>query len=109
MGGLFRRAGFQLGNLQLSYIVCSLLWYQNGSHAGKQLPCVTVFPPLSFIHWIDRTFGGGVAHHHEHHRSFRCNYSIAAWPDRLFDTWQPLTDNNAVTPCSESRSEVFAS
>merc|ERR1712151_485972 len=67
--------------------------YEAGSHCGKALPCVSVFPPLSFIPWIDRTFGGGVAHHHAHHRYVHCNYSIAAWPDRAFGTWRPLIDD----------------
>merc|ERR1712151_994315 len=67
--------------------------YEAGSHCGKALPCVTVFPPLSFIPWIDQIFGGGIAHHHAHHRYLHCNYSIAAWPDRAFGAWRPLLDD----------------
>eukprot|EP00928_Gymnodinium_smaydae_P037283 TRINITY_DN25910_c0_g1_i1.p1 TRINITY_DN25910_c0_g1~~TRINITY_DN25910_c0_g1_i1.p1 ORF type:complete len:371 (+),score=15.78 TRINITY_DN25910_c0_g1_i1:103-1113(+) len=93
---LFRKAGFQFSNFELSYTICSMIWYENGSHAGKQLPCVTVCPPLSFIPWIDQVFGGGVAHHHQHHRRSQSNYSIAAWPDRAFGTWEPLSNETSL-------------
>lgn len=91
--GMLKQAGFNISQLQVQYIICACLWYEAGSHSGKALPCVTVFPPLSFIPWIDHIFGGGVAHHHAHHRYLQCNYSIAAWPDRAFGTWRPLLDD----------------
>lgn len=103
---IFEKAGFLLSNFERNYIVVALLWYENGSHAGKQLPCVTVFPPLSFIPWIDRTLGGGVAHHHEHHRHLQSNYSIAAWPDRAFGTWKPLI-NDATGKTGSSPKRTF--
>lgn len=104
--GLFRRAGFRLSNLELNYIVSSLLWYQNGSHAGKPLPCVTVFPPLSFIPHIDQILGGGTAHHHEHHRHLQSNYSISAWPDRAFGTWRPLLNDPKADSAADARQSV---
>lgn len=90
--GALRGKGFRLSNLEQNYIVYAFLWYLNGSHAGKPVPCVSFFPPLSFLPWIDRAFGGGVAHHHAHHRLVSCNYGIAAWPDKVFGTFRPLKD-----------------
>merc|ERR1712113_462368 len=87
----FQSAGFRLSRFERNYIVYTLLWYENGSHAGKALPCVTFLPPLSFLPLIDRILGGGVAHHHAHHRYVNCNYGIAAWPDRVFGTCKALT------------------
>lgn len=100
--GALGRSGFSLSGLQRNYIIYSFLWYLNGSHAGKPVPYVTMFPPLSFLPGFDETLGGGVAHHHAHHRLVSCNYGIAAWPDKLFGTHRPLPD--ARESCSERTS-----
>mmetsp|Transcript_8429 Transcript_8429/g.17956 ORF Transcript_8429/g.17956 Transcript_8429/m.17956 type:complete len:198 (+) Transcript_8429:144-737(+) len=85
-----RSFGFRTTRFERGFITYSFLWYLNGSHAGKALPVVSIFPPLSFIPAIDEVLGGGVAHHHAHHRLVRCNYGIAAWPDKIFGTCREL-------------------
>lgn len=71
---------------EATYTLVALLWYLNASHTGKQIPTATVFPPLAFIPEIDEGLGGGVQHHHQHHRVVRSNYGIASWPDQVFGT-----------------------
>mmetsp|Transcript_26079 Transcript_26079/g.63025 ORF Transcript_26079/g.63025 Transcript_26079/m.63025 type:complete len:203 (+) Transcript_26079:18-626(+) len=78
--------GSRVTRFEATYILVAMLWYLNVSHTGKQVPTGSIFPPLAFIPDIDAKLGGGVAHHHQHHRAVRCNYGIAAWPDIAFGT-----------------------
>ena len=66
-------------NAFFSYV----LYYETGSHAGKELPTVSYFPPLSFV---TRRFGwddDNVLFHDNHHALNNCNYGITQWCDRL--------------------------
>jgi sterol desaturase/sphingolipid hydroxylase (fatty acid hydroxylase superfamily) len=73
-----------------------LLWYEIGSHSGKALPCVTVYPPFAPIYnYLYKLFSGNqgaldrnnVLHHERHHNLVYCNYGITPWLDWLVGTY----------------------
>lgn len=89
---MFKSTAFDSA-LYFSYI----LWYEIGSHCGKPLPTVSMFPPFSILYncigkGIDRH---NVKFHEKHHNLVNCNYGITPWLDRLFGTCKPsdLYDN----------------
>jgi hypothetical protein len=63
------------------------MWYQIGTHCGKPVRYISVFPPFSVlinaIYPIDQH---NVLHHEKHHNLTNCNYGITPWVDETLDT-----------------------
>eukprot|EP01064_Diplonema_japonicum_P010407 TRINITY_DN17664_c0_g1_i1.p1 TRINITY_DN17664_c0_g1~~TRINITY_DN17664_c0_g1_i1.p1 ORF type:complete len:291 (+),score=42.14 TRINITY_DN17664_c0_g1_i1:81-953(+) len=75
--------GYSLSFYEISLLFSYMLWYETGSHVGKEVPTVSYFPPLSII---TRPLGleeHNVLFHDNHHTMNNCNYGITQWCDYL--------------------------
>lgn len=86
--GMLQQFGINCSQLEGNLFTAYIQWYEIGSHSGKPVPTVTLFPPLSPIY---RLFLGDVdAHnvrfHDQHHVMRNCNYGITQWLDFLLGT-----------------------
>lgn len=78
--------GMKWTELEEDLISTNLIYFEGGSHSGKELPTVTWFPPLSpLVDWVTGFDQRLVEYHTKHHMLFNCNYSISPWPDKLID------------------------
>ena len=65
-----------------------LLWFEIGSHSGKNVPTLSFFPPLSCVYgyvWPEID-ADTVRHHETHHNRVTCNYGITNWLDIVMGT-----------------------
>eukprot|EP01063_Lacrimia_lanifica_P025214 TRINITY_DN32996_c0_g1_i1.p1 TRINITY_DN32996_c0_g1~~TRINITY_DN32996_c0_g1_i1.p1 ORF type:complete len:327 (+),score=130.73 TRINITY_DN32996_c0_g1_i1:49-1029(+) len=79
-------AGYPPSMTEAGLIICYMLWFEAGSHVGKELPTISYFPLLSFI---TRPLGiddHNVLFHDNHHKLNNCNYGITQWCDMLAGT-----------------------
>merc|ERR1712178_525371 len=80
----------KIAGLEECLLATYFQWYEIGSHSGKAVPTVTLFPPLSpFYKWIlgdvDKR---NIEFHDQHHAQRNCNYGISQWLDHLLGTAQ---------------------
>ena len=68
-------------NLSLSYIA----WHESGTHLGKPLPVISMYPPLSILYNAFTNSEGRTAieFHEVHHNRRQCNYGITQWIDMI--------------------------
>ena len=69
-----------------------LLWFEIGSHSGKNVPTLSFFPPLSCVYgyvWPEID-ADTVRHHETHHNRVTCNYGITNWIDIVMGTRRKL-------------------
>jgi sterol desaturase/sphingolipid hydroxylase (fatty acid hydroxylase superfamily) len=87
--GICKVLGIDLSRLEIDLLVAGGIYFEGGSHSGKESPHLTWFPPLSplvnYFTGIDQRL---VEYHTVHHTLFNCNYSISPWPDRLAGTYK---------------------
>ena len=78
----------RLSQFETSLVFAYLFWYEVGSHAGKEVPTVSSFPPLAWLYrWLWPHLDGDVVRHHEtHHNLVKCNYGITKWIDVVMKT-----------------------
>ena len=66
------------------YLIFSyIIWYETGSHCGKELPTVSYFPPISVVtRWLGLE-ENNIRFHENHHKHHNCNFGITQWIDLL--------------------------
>lgn len=76
--------GIKLSRFEMHLAMTYIGWYEAGSHLGKPLPVISMYPPLSFLFNAWRTTPPtGIEFHEVHHNRRRCNYGITQWVDWL--------------------------
>eukprot|EP00659_Diplonema_papillatum_P020174 gene20174-31019_t len=78
--------GIPTAPIEEDLLVTYLVYFSSGTHAGKAVPTVNWFPPLSFI---TRPLGiddATVLFHDNHHLVNNCNYGNSQWVDMLHGT-----------------------
>jgi sterol desaturase/sphingolipid hydroxylase (fatty acid hydroxylase superfamily) len=86
--------GEPMNRFEQSVVACHALWYEIGSHCGKPVPIVSVFPPLRPLleaAGLEMEGGGNVLFHETHHALRNCNYGITPYIDRLTGSFRLLT------------------
>ena len=81
--------------LEKNLLSNAMLWYEVGSHAGKELPIVSYCPPVAPL---TRYFGlerRNVAFHEDHHKFTHCNYGITQWIDCVLGTVRSASADGA--------------
>lgn len=73
-----------IANAENELIFAFVLWHEISSHAGKALPTMSVFPPLS--PFLQRWDDWNIWAHEMHHNVLKCNYSISWWFDHVAGT-----------------------
>lgn len=87
--GALEALGQPLNHLEQVCILVPLVYFESGSHTGKEIPNVTWFPMLSpLVDWITGCDQRLIEYHTRHHQLFRCNYSISPWVDKLWGTYR---------------------
>ena len=78
----------RLSQFEVSLVFAYLFWFEIGSHAGKEVPTVSTFPPLAWLYrWLWPNLESDAVRHHEtHHNLVKCNYGITKWMDVMLKT-----------------------
>lgn len=63
-------------------LLCDIIEIE--SHAGKALPTMTLFPPISLL--MTEYDDWNAWFHETHHNRLKCNYSISPFWDMVFGT-----------------------
>ena len=79
----------KLSRKEVNLLMIYIAWHETGTHMGKPLQTISIYPPLSFLY---REFFkidiNPVKFHEIHHRRRDCNYGITSWIDYLLKTYQ---------------------
>ena len=86
--------GLRCSRLEYLLLLSHIMWYEIGSHAGKPVPVVSYFPPLSLAYnvfwrvvWRSASpDADNVWFHHCHHVFYTGNYGITPWMDNMLGT-----------------------
>lgn len=102
--GALEGLGFKVSQFEGILIATYIQWYELGSHSGKPMPTVTIFPPLAPLYrlFLGPVDARNVEFHDQHHACRRCNYGITQWLDCLLGTAkmppEPPPSNQARVP-----------
>eukprot|EP01060_Flectonema_neradi_P012050 TRINITY_DN18977_c0_g1_i1.p1 TRINITY_DN18977_c0_g1~~TRINITY_DN18977_c0_g1_i1.p1 ORF type:complete len:316 (+),score=27.63 TRINITY_DN18977_c0_g1_i1:77-949(+) len=75
--------GYSVTYFENSLVFSYIIWYETGSHCGKELPTVSYFPPLSIATRLLGLENNNIRFHENHHKYHDCNYGITQWIDFL--------------------------
>ena len=81
--------GFQVADMDVHLLFGYMLYYETGTHAGKELPTVSYCPPLSLFTRLLGFERNNVRVHSDHHRLpgvKSANYGITTWVDQAMGT-----------------------
>jgi len=80
--------GIKSSQLEGSLFTTYIQWYEIGSHSGKPVPTVTLFPPLAPLYRLvlGDVDARNIEFHDKHHVLRNCNYGITQWLDYLLGT-----------------------
>mmetsp|Transcript_2354 Transcript_2354/g.2680 ORF Transcript_2354/g.2680 Transcript_2354/m.2680 type:complete len:382 (-) Transcript_2354:349-1494(-) len=85
-----RGCGFKMGRFELHLLMGYWAWYSLGSHFGKPVKLISMFPPISplynFVYPIDDY---AIEFHERHHNRRHGNYGLTSWMDKLLGTELP--------------------
>ena len=81
--------GLQISLDEQILLTMHYFFFEGRSHAGKEIPIATWYPPLSpLVGWLTGCDDRLVEYHTRHHQLYRCNYSISPWWDQLLGTYR---------------------
>ena len=80
--------GLTLSRFELQLLFSHIMWYEIGSHCGKPIPVLSVFPPLAPVYRavMGNVDKNNVWFHHCHHAHRGGNYGITPWLDAVLGT-----------------------
>ena len=76
---------FSASRERLCLLFSHVAWHEAGTHLGKPLPVISMYPPLSILYNLFTNKEGRTAieFHEVHHNRRHCNYGITQWIDML--------------------------
>eukprot|EP01065_Artemidia_motanka_P044830 TRINITY_DN643_c4_g1_i1.p1 TRINITY_DN643_c4_g1~~TRINITY_DN643_c4_g1_i1.p1 ORF type:complete len:367 (+),score=120.23 TRINITY_DN643_c4_g1_i1:141-1241(+) len=79
--------GHKFSRFETNLLVCYTAWHESGTHTGKPVPLISMFPPFSALYnAVYDVDGRAIEFHETHHNRIRCNYGITPWIDYLCGT-----------------------
>jgi len=76
--------GVALSRFEIHLMLTYVAWHESGTHLGKPLPVISMYPPLSILYTpftdVEAT---AIEFHEVHHNRRSCNYGITQWIDYL--------------------------
>lgn len=79
--------GVKLSRYEVHLMMTYMSWHESGTHLGKPLPVITMYPPLSILYTAFTDIEKHAVEFHEvHHNRRNANYGITQWIDALMGT-----------------------
>lgn len=81
--------GVKLSRYEAHLMMTYIAWHEAGTHLGKPLPVISMYPPLSILYnvlqasYFKQGPSTAIEFHEVHHNKRHCNYGITQWIDRL--------------------------
>ena len=76
----------KMSRYQVHLMMTYIAWHEAGTHLGKPLPVISMFPPFSLLYNILQGPSTAIEFHEVHHNRRHCNYGITQWIDRLMQS-----------------------
>jgi sterol desaturase/sphingolipid hydroxylase (fatty acid hydroxylase superfamily) len=82
--GLF---GVAFSRFEVHLFMTYISWHEIGTHLGKPLPTISMYPPLSILYTaFTDVEKNSIEFHEVHHNRRHCNYGITQWIDYLMSS-----------------------
>jgi hypothetical protein len=79
---LAKSFGIRISPIEEDLLGHYMVYFEAGSHTGKELPTVTWFPPLApIVDALTNCDSRVVEYHTRHHQLFNCNYRLVTAED----------------------------
>lgn len=75
--------GIKMSRYEVHLMMTYIAWHEAGTHLGKPLPVISMYPPFSFLYNILQGPSTAIEFHEVHHNKRHCNYGITQWIDRM--------------------------